>query len=462
MKRMLLKLVAGLLIISFAACTATVPMSYPEEPAAAGTLTPIELPTDWPEEPIVPTAPATEAPGTGSEAEAGNLAARDPVETDIPAVSDYADFAHITAAALLDGKANRNYSPISLYLALAMLTEGAHGVTKAELLKLLGCESIEQLRGVVAGMLETLSIDEEQSTLELHNSLWMAQSINGLPVAFYDTFLGALKDTYQSEANTVEFGSQSASKQIADWVVERTRGKIKLDTGAFQFDPSTVAVLINTIYLKDNWAETFSESSTEPGDFFGLNAEGQPETMTVDYMRRFDSNCTVTFGDGWMRYRVYLTRVGYVSFVLPDEGISLDHLMGSPEAIEKLLTKGVDKACDVSLFIPKFSFQDKAELAGLLSSLGLAHCFNPSADFSAMCDAPCMVDRVLQESYIGVDENGVEAAAYTMISMRNTAFNPVQRERIDFHLTRPFLFAIESRSGEILFIGTVTAPTASK
>ena len=458
MKRMLFRIVAGLLIVSFAACTASKPMTSPNEPQAAGTLEPIELPSEWPEEPIVPTAPAADA----NEAETGTLSAREPTETEVPDVSDYAGFAHLTAAAILSGKRNQNYSPISLYLALAMLTEGAHGVTKAELLKLLGCESIEQLRGVVAGMLQTLSVDEEQSQLDLHNSLWMAQDINGLPVAFYDTFLNELNKTYRSEANTVEFGTQSASRQIADWVREHTRDKIKLDAGAFRFDPSTVAVLINTIYLKDSWAETFAESSTEPGDFFGLNPDSQQaETMTVDYMRRFDSNAVITQGDGWLRYRVRLARVGYVVFVLPDEGIALDHLLGTPEAIEKLLTKGIDKAYDVSLKIPKFAFQDKAELSGLLSSLGLNHCFNPSADFSAMCDAPCMVDSVLQETYIGVDENGVEAAAYTMISMRNTAFSPVQRERIDFHLTRPFLFAIESCDGEVLFIGTVTAPSAS-
>ena len=455
MKRLLLKLVAGLLIISFAACTASTPMTTTEEPQAAGTLTPIDLPSEWPEEPDATDAP--EPINVSGETEA------EPLAFDVPDITGYGDFAHVTSAALLNGTANQNYSPISLYLALAMLTEGANGVTKTELLKLLGCESPEQLRGVVAGMLKTLSIDEEQSQLDLHNSLWMAKDINGLPVEFCDSFLQELHSTYQSEANTVEFGSQSASRQIADWVTKQTRGKIKLDAGAFQFEPSTIAVLINTIYLKDDWAETFSETSTEPGDFFGLNAKTQqPETMTVDYMRRFDSNAVITQGDGWMRYRVRLARVGYVTFVLPDEGIALDHLLGTPEAIEKLLTKGIDKACDVSLRIPKFSFQDEAELSALLASLGLMHCFNPGADFTNMCDATCMVDSVLQQSYIGVDEYGVEAAAYTMISMRNTAFNPVERERIDFHLTRPFLFAIESYDGEVLFIGTVTAPTASK
>jgi serpin B len=79
-----------------------------------------------------------------------------------------------------------------------------------------------------------------------------------------------------------------------------------------------------------------------------------------------------------------------------------------------------------------------------------------------MSDAPCCIDSVIQESYIGVDENGVEAAAYTMVQMRTTAFNPVQLEKLDFHLTRPFFYAIESFDGQVLFIGTVTNPSTGE
>ena len=373
----------------------------------------------------------------------------------MPEIHGYADFAHTLTAALLDGTKNRNFSPISVYLALAMVAEGANGATQAELLALLGCKSLSELRGVAAGMLETLSIDEEQSTLDLHNSLWMAESINGLPVEFYESFLSELGRTYRSEAHTVAFGKKSAAEQIADWIRTQTRDKIQISQDALLFDPSTVAVLINTIYLKDNWAETFEKDRTETGDFFGPDT-----TRKVNYLRRYDRNSVVFLGDGWKRYRVYLTRVGYVSFVLPDEGVSLSQLLNT-QPLEQLLTAGKSETFNVSLMLPKFSFQDKLELADVLTSLGLRHCFNESADFSGMSDTPCMIDRVLQESFIGVDEYGVEAAAYTMVAMRNTAFNPVERQEIDFHLTRPFLYTIETYDGEVLFIGTVTAPTAA-
>ena len=93
-----------------------------------------------------------------------------------------------------------------------------------------------------------------------------------------------------------------------------------------------------------------------------------------------------------------------------------------------------------------------------MMSLGARTCFTGGADFSGMTDIPAHISRVLQESYIGVDENGVEAAAYTLVAMAKGAAIPVERKKVDFHLTRPFLYAIESRDGTLLFIGTVTEP----
>lgn len=475
MKRLLCYLLTALMLLTAAACTArndekqtqseaqtqpetetqpedqTAPEPEPEvepnDPASAGEdirLDPIDNP------PINPGDSITNPP----------IDLTDPVqpiyETDgkKPEVNGYGDFSDLLSAALLSGTENRNLSPISVYLALAMLTEGAEGETLSELLALLGCKDLEELRGVCGAMLEQLSIDEERSTLDIHNSLWMADKINGEPATFRDAFLKALAKTYRSEANTVEFGSQSAKMQIAAWITEHTRGKIQISPSALDFSPSTLAVLINTIYLKDNWAETFDPLLTEADTFYGYDGETQ-----VDYMHRFDKNAVVRQGDGWIAYSVNLSRVGKVTFVLPDEGIELNKLLGSPEAIDKLLHQGIDKNCDVSLMIPKFKFQDKMELTPILQSLGLDHCFNSGADFSGMSEYPACVDSVIQESYIGVDENGVEAAAYTMISMRTTAYNPVELERLEFHLTRPFFYAIESYDGTVLFIGTVTNPT---
>ena len=467
MKRLLCMILAGLLLLTAAACTMDRPTPETEVPTDAPS-GPVDAPeaeaTPEPEGGDVSLTPIEDPPiEPGEQIENPPIGLTDPVqpiyetEGKDMTVNGYADFANLLSASILSGSKNQNLSPISVYLALAMVAEGANGDTQAELLKLLGCKDLKELNGVCGGMLETLSIDAERSTLDIHNSLWMAETIGGQPVAFRPEYLNTLAETYRSEANVVEFGTQSAAKQIADWINEHTRGKINVKPDALNFDPSTLAVLINTIYLKDGWAETFDPQSTAPDTFHGYDGD-----ITADFMRRFDKNASVRFGDGWMAYRVWLNRVGYVTFVLPDEGVTLDKLLGTPDAIDKLLHQGYDVKYDVSLRIPKFRFQDKMELTAVLSALGLNLSFSPNADFSGMSDTPCCIDSVIQESYIGVDENGVEAAAYTMVQMRTTAFLPQELEKLDFHLTRPFFYAIESFDGQVLFIGTVTNPSAGE
>ena len=371
----------------------------------------------------------------------------------VPEINGYADFSDVLAAKLIDGTKNRNLSPISVYLAMAMATEGTNGDTQAELLKLLGCRDLKELRNICGAMLSDLTVDAEKSTLTFANSIWMDDH-DGM-LRFSDAYLQTLADVYRSEANAVDLSSVETGKQIADWIDRHTNGKIK--PGPMQFDPETIAVLINTIYLKDAWRDAFNGEATDAGTFRKPDGD-----MTVDYMQRMFSDTTIYKGDGYLRCSIPLRTVGYMTFVLPDEGVPLESLLGSREKLHALLNDGEAINADVHVKLPKFEFRDKMELANVLEALGAKLAFSDDADFSAMCDIPAQISSVLQESYIGVNEDGVEAAAYTMVTVNGaTAMMPKELPRIDFHLERPFLYTIESWDGTVLFVGTVTEPSAS-
>ena len=371
-------------------------------------------------------------------------------------IAGYAGFSDVLSAKVLDGTKNRNLSPISVYLALAMAAEGASGETQSDMLKLLGCSSIEELRGVCGAMLETLSLDSEKSVLAFADSVWMADR-DGM--TFRDAYLKTLSDVYRSEANAVRFGTKEAAEQIADWIREHTRGKIDVSPEALPFSADTVAVLINAVYLKVAWSDAFYEGATASGAF-----DGPDGRLTVDYMHRRADNSSIVQGDGFLRYSLPLCQFGRMTFVLPDEGVSLSDLLGSPEKLHALLCGGESIEAHVDVKLPKFAFQDQIDLSDALIALGAGRAFSSEADFSGMFADPCSIaiSDVLQGSYIGVDEKGVEAAAYTLVAMDELMEMPRELPEIDFHLTRPFLYVIESRDGTVLFIGTVTSPSPAK
>ena len=375
---------------------------------------------------------------------------------EIPPIEGYESFMTVLSAALIDGQSNKNLSPVSVYMALAMAAEGARGATQEELLALLGEKTMEDVRAKAESMLRTLCVEKRTGELFLANSIWLGAQDGA--AKFHEAYLQTLSDSYDAEAEAVRFGKKEAGEKIAAWIREKTRKKIKVSDDAMTFDADTLAVLINTIFLKDEWRTPFDKDRTEKGVFHGLNGK----QTQVNYMRRTDKGVAIVRGEGYLRYAMPLSDVGRMVFVLPDEGVSLQSLLGSPEGIKELLLGGAESVVDVNIMLPKFTFQDRTDLEEALMGLGVRTCFTGGADFSAMTDTPAYISRVLQESHIGVDESGVVAAAYTMVVMSKNAAFPQEREKVDFHLTRPFLYAIESHDGTVLFIGTVTEPDRAK
>ena len=401
-------------------------------------------------------APVQNKTNQGNSDSESSTAAWDESMGEIPPIEGYTDFASVLSAALIDGTGNKNLSPISVYLALAMAAEGAKGDTRAELLRLLGEEKLEDLRHSAQSMLKSLIMNGTSGELTLANAIFLGRQDGS--VTFHEAYLDAVKKYYDAEADAVFFGEPEAGKRIVAWIREKTREKIQPSEDAMTFDADTLAVLLNTIYLKDSWKIPFDQDYTEQGPFVGLNGQ----ELLVRYMRRTDTGAAIVRGEGYLRYAMGLSEVGRMVFVLPDEGVSLSSLLGSPEKIRELLYGGESMQADVNLMVPRFAFNDRTDLEETLMNLGAKLCLTSGADFSGMTDTPAHISRVLQESRIGVDESGVEAAAYTMVVMTKNGMSMDKREKVDFHLTRPFLYFIESQDGTLLFIGTVTAPDETK
>ena len=84
--------------------------------------------------------------------------------------------------------------------------------------------------------------------------------------------------------------------------------------------------------------------------------------------------------------------------------------------------------------------------------------FSGFADFSRINPvADLYISRVIHQTFIDVQEEGTEAAAATIVEMRETSaggnYTPI------FRADKPFLYIIkENSTGAIMFMGTVGKP----
>ena len=94
-----------------------------------------------------------------------------------------------------------------------------------------------------------------------------------------------------------------------------------------------------------------------------------------------------------------------------------------------------------------------------LRALGVTDVFDAGkADFSPLTDKAdaIFLSHAKHSARVTIDEEGVVAAAYTVMVACGAALPP--DERVEFTLDRPFLFAVTGESGEILFAGIVNTP----
>jgi serpin B len=115
---------------------------------------------------------------------------------------------------------------------------------------------------------------------------------------------------------------------------------------------------------------------------------------------------------------------------------------------------------NIELAIPKWSFDSEFELSSQLAELGMPLAFTPEADFSAMTTkTTLMISDVIHKAFVGVNEQGTEAAAATAVVMVDSGL-PLPPE-ITFEANRPFLFFIHDQpTGAVLFLGRLVDPAS--
>ena len=115
------------------------------------------------------------------------------------------------------------------------------------------------------------------------------------------------------------------------------------------------------------------------------------------------------------------------------------------------------KEREVILKLPRFETSSSFELNSVLQALGITRAFSGDAQFDRMFadeSVRAAISRVIQKARIKVIEGGTEAAAVTVVGMKNTSAPIGEDEPVRFICNHPFAYLIaEKTSGAILFMG---------
>lgn len=339
-------------------------------------------------------------------------------------------------------------SPLSVAMALGMTYNGAAGETQKAMQKTLELEgfTLEEINQCYQHLIESLSQLDPKVEFDLANSIWYR-----LGLTPREEFVNLCVKHFSALVKGLNFSEPDAADTINGWVEENTNGKIK-DMVDKPIDPLTVMFLINAIYFKGTWTYEFDETETKD-DWFYLPDGSKKSCKMMEQRGSFNYFENETFqaidlpyGDEDFSMTIFLPWYSDVDFLITE--LSQDNL-------------GYWISCfkedSVDIYLPRFKLEYEKELNEALIALGMGVAFG-AADFSNMYEnLGVFISKVLHKSFIDVNEQGTEAAAATVVEMRDIVSE--DPSGLVMRVDRPFVFMIREKvSGTILFIGKIMDP----
>ena len=357
---------------------------------------------------------------------------------------------------------NAMISTLSLQMAFAMVWAGSQYNTSDDIEKSLNFDgNTHEVLNYLDARLTSLNKeaihsqyeDMDATEIKISNNLYLTPQAN-----WSATWLDKLAVNYGAGIEEANFAANpdGVRKYINAVVSRDTHDRIKDLLPEGSVTNNTKAVITNAIYFKAPWTEPLRKLPKTPFtklDNSSVNANFLADSSHYPYIatEKYEA-VSLPLRDNDFR----------VLFILPEAsqfeavGQSL-----SSSDIDHIFTDSTSTAI-IDIKLPAFTFDTSLNLNAPLQSLGMVTPFSPEdADFSKMTSDKndFFIDQVIQKTFIGLDEKGVEAAAATAITMAGNGM-PVEEQHIELKLDHPFYFVIyETKTKSPLFFGRVMDPT---
>jgi serine protease inhibitor len=345
-------------------------------------------------------------------------------------------------------KENAVYSPVSLYLALGLVLNGAEGETKNEILNVLAKYGVtsDELNLYYKSLIEELTQNNKDTKLTISNSIWYDDIFD-----VNQDFLRTNKTYFDAYAYKKDFGASDTPEIINNWVKQVTKDKI--DKMVEEIDPNVVMMLFSSIYFDAKWEKPFSKERTSQGEFnvndkLKVNADFM---YKKDNMKAFENDkeqaVMLPYNDG---------RFAFMA-ILPNENTDVREYIKTLNK-ESIAQRMISlQTADVTLVLPKFEIEFGKSIKDELKALGIVEAFDDyKANLAGMGSASgnLYLSEVAQKTYIRVDEEGTQAASVVKVEVSDKSLGMF----ISFN--RPFVYTIIDTTTNLpIFMGILDNPS---
>ncbi|XP_078006556.1 serpin A11-like [Phascolarctos cinereus] len=360
-------------------------------------------------------------------------------------------YKELTSAAPSD---NIFFSPVSISMALAMLSLGTQPTIRTQILEGLGFNLTETPESEIyksfQHLIHKLNLSSKKHELKIGSFMILDKQLKPLQEWH------SIKELYEATTLSINFTNFfSTRRQISKYIENQTYGKIREFLQDFNQD--TVMVLVNSIFFKAKWMHPFKHYWIKKHQSSSVDEKIiRPSMMHQKAQHRFlydkELACIVL----QMEY----TEDVLILLVLPDEG-KMRQVEDSlkPETLKKwnkLLLPSL-----LNLHLPKFSISGAYSLEKILSKMGFSSIFTPEVNLSNITEQPHLaVSKLLHQVTVDMNEKGTKAAATSILLSQPET--PSQASPLTVHFDRPFLLLIwEVSAQSLLFLGKIITPTAS-
>jgi serpin B len=249
----------------------------------------------------------------------------------------------------------------------------------------------------------------------------------------------------RAEVSIQSLADHATVNAINEWVAKKTNNLIPQIVNDSIADAGLIA--LNALYFKDDWAVSFDKAQTQLAAFRDSSG-GLSDVPMMHGVMSTPFRAAGRFAAVDLRYKS-----GRFSLTLVTTR-DVPATFGEFADVTNWLSGNEFEPSSVSVQMPRFTLRQSMDLLPALDAAGLAGARHDRGAFAPITSSVLDISAILQKVYLGINEQGTEAAAATSVMVRAASIAPTRADTIAFD--KPFIFALrDNLTGLILLSGYI-------